>query len=58
MNLSSKEAAHRMSISVRGVDISRYGLTKKLQLVTETNLFRFLFDLENGERKDRTGQSS
>ncbi len=58
MNLSSKEAAHRMTISVCGVDISRYGLTRKLQLVTETNLFRFLFDLENEKSKDRTGQSS
>lgn len=58
MNLSSKEIAHLMSISVRGVEISRYRLRKKLQLATEVNLFQFLFDLENGVKKDRPGESS
>ncbi|MDB5252960.1 MAG: hypothetical protein JWP27_2129 [Flaviaesturariibacter sp.] len=42
MNLSSKEVAQLMNISVRGVEISRYRLRKKLQLSTETNLFDFL----------------
>jgi DNA-binding CsgD family transcriptional regulator len=42
MNLSSKEVAQLMNISVRGVEISRYRLRKKLQLPTETNLFDFL----------------
>ncbi|GAA4325536.1 triple tyrosine motif-containing protein [Flaviaesturariibacter amylovorans] len=42
MNLSSKEVAQLMNISVRGVEISRYRLRKKLQLPTETNLFEFL----------------
>ncbi len=51
MNLSSKEIAHLMSISVRGVEISRYRLRKKLQLPTDVNLFQFLFDLESAERK-------
>ncbi|HTF30680.1 MAG TPA: triple tyrosine motif-containing protein [Flavitalea sp.] len=46
MNLSSKEIAQLMSISVRGVEISRYRLRKKLQIPTETNLFQFLFDLQ------------
>ena len=46
MNLSSKEIARLMSISVRGVEISRYRLRKKLEMPTETNLFQFLFDLE------------
>jgi DNA-binding CsgD family transcriptional regulator len=46
MNLSSKEIAQLMSISVRGVEISRYRLRKKLQLPTETNLFQFLFDIQ------------
>lgn len=51
MNLSSKEIARLMSISVRGVEISRYRLRKKMQLATEVNLFQFLFDLErNGFR--------
>lgn len=46
MNLSSKEIAQLMSISVRGVEISRYRLRKKFELPTETNLFQFLFDLQ------------
>jgi DNA-binding CsgD family transcriptional regulator len=46
MNLSSKEIARLMSISVRGVEISRYRLRKKLEIPTETNLFQFLFDLQ------------
>ena len=47
MNLSSKEIAQLMGISVRGVEISRYRLRKKLQIPTETNLFQFLFDLQS-----------
>ena len=45
MNLTSKEIAQLMSISVRGVEISRYRLRKKLNLTTETNLFQFLFEI-------------
>ncbi|EOR95449.1 hypothetical protein ADIARSV_1365 [Arcticibacter svalbardensis MN12-7] len=46
MNLSSKEIALLMAISVRGVEISRYRLRKKLQISTETNLFEFLFSIQ------------
>jgi DNA-binding CsgD family transcriptional regulator len=46
MNLSSKEIAQLMAISVRGVEISRYRLRKKLQIPTEINLFEFLFDIQ------------
>lgn len=46
MNLSSKEIAQLMAISVRGVEISRYRLRKKLQIPTEVNLFEFLFDIQ------------
>jgi DNA-binding CsgD family transcriptional regulator len=42
MNLSSKEIAQLMNISIRGVEIGRYRLRKKLGLPTETNLFEFL----------------
>jgi len=42
MNLSSKEIAQLESISVRGVEIGRYRLRKKLKISTETNLFDFL----------------
>ncbi len=45
MNLSSKDIAPLMSISVRGVEISRYRLRKKLTLSTEENLVQFLMDL-------------
>ncbi len=46
MNLSSKEIAQLMCISVRGVEISRYRLRKKLHIPTETNLFEFLFEIQ------------
>jgi DNA-binding CsgD family transcriptional regulator len=42
MNLSSKEIAQLENISVRGVEISRYRLRKKLNIPTETHLFDFL----------------
>jgi ligand-binding sensor domain-containing protein/DNA-binding CsgD family transcriptional regulator len=42
MNLSTKEMAQLMNISVRGVEISRYRLRKKLAIPTEANLFDFL----------------
>ena len=42
LNLSSKEIAQLMNISIRGVETSRYRLRKKLGLSNETNLFDFL----------------
>jgi DNA-binding CsgD family transcriptional regulator len=45
MNLSTKEMAQLMNISVRGVEISRYRLRKKLNLPTEINLFDYLIGL-------------
>ena len=42
MNLSTKEIAQLTSISVRGVEISRYRLRKKLQIPSETNLVDYL----------------
>lgn len=55
MNLCSKEIAQHMKISVRGVEISRYRLRKKLRIPTGTNLFDFLLEfpssnLPNEER--------
>ncbi|MEP6950507.1 MAG: triple tyrosine motif-containing protein [Ginsengibacter sp.] len=47
MNLCSKEIAQHMKISVRGVEISRYRLRKKLQISTETNLFDFLLEFSS-----------
>ncbi len=42
MNLATKEIAPLMNISIRGVEISRYRLRKKMQLNQETNLTEFL----------------
>lgn len=42
LNLSSKEIAQLMNISVRGVETSRYRLRKKLELSNDTNLNGFL----------------
>jgi DNA-binding CsgD family transcriptional regulator len=47
MNLSSKEIAQLENISVRGVEISRYRLRKKLRIPTEINLFDFLMELHS-----------
>jgi DNA-binding CsgD family transcriptional regulator len=47
MNLSTKEIAQLMNISVRGVEISRYRLRKKLQLQKMDNLFEFLLKLDS-----------
>jgi ligand-binding sensor domain-containing protein/DNA-binding CsgD family transcriptional regulator len=42
MNLSSKEIAQLLNISLKGVEVSRYRLRKKLGLATEINLNDFL----------------
>ena len=46
LNLASKEIAQLMNISVRGVEIARYRLRKKLMLETEQNLNDFLNDIK------------
>jgi len=45
MNLSSKEIAPMMNISFRGVELHRYRLRKKLNLVQEENLSKFLLTI-------------
>lgn len=42
LNISSKEIAALMNISVRGVEISRYRLRKKLRIDHDTNLTEFI----------------
>ena len=44
LNLSSKEIAQLLNISLKGVEVSRYRLRKKLNLATEVNLHDFLID--------------
>ncbi|TDW97451.1 ligand-binding sensor domain-containing protein [Dinghuibacter silviterrae] len=50
LNLSSKEIAQMLNISLKGVEVSRYRIRKKFNLATETNLYDFLIDV--------TGRSS
>jgi AraC family chitin signaling transcriptional activator len=45
MNLSSKEIAPIMNISFRGVELHRYRLRKKLNLIQDENLSKFLLSL-------------
>ncbi|MBN1598571.1 MAG: hypothetical protein JW894_09780 [Bacteroidales bacterium] len=45
MNLSSKEIAPLLNISIRGIEISRYRLRKKLYLNREANLTDFMMNL-------------
>lgn len=45
MNLSTKEIAHLMNISIRGVEGARYRLRKKLNMPNEDNLVEFLLEL-------------
>lgn len=42
MNLSTKEIAPLLNISVRGVEISRYRLRKKIELNSDVNLNEFM----------------
>jgi DNA-binding NarL/FixJ family response regulator len=42
MNLSTKEIAHLLNLSVRGVEASRYRLRKKISLDTNINLTEFM----------------
>lgn len=44
MNLSSKEIAPLLNISLRGVEISRYRLRRKMQMEAEANLTEFLLN--------------
>ncbi len=45
MNLTTKEIAPLLNISVRGVEISRYRLRKKLNLESDTNLVSFIMEV-------------
>ncbi|WP_153797732.1 helix-turn-helix and ligand-binding sensor domain-containing protein [Foetidibacter luteolus] len=59
MNLSSKEMARLLSISVRGVEISRYRLRKKLQLQPKEDLFQFLMQVDaEGKSPKQNNQTS
>ena len=42
MNISTKEIATLMNISVRGVEVSRYRLRRKLNIDRDTNLTEYI----------------
>jgi len=44
MNLSSKEIAQLLNISIRGVEVHRYRLRKRLKLDSNSNLVAFLLN--------------
>lgn len=46
INLSSKEIAQILNISLKGVEVARYRLRKKLGIGTDVNLVSFLNDIE------------
>ena len=45
MNISTKEIAPLMNISIRGVEICRYRVRKKLNIDRDTNLTSLIIDL-------------
>jgi len=47
MNLSTKEIAQLLNITVRGIEISRYRLRKKLGIKTEVTLFDYLMSIKS-----------
>jgi DNA-binding CsgD family transcriptional regulator len=55
MNLSSKEIAQLMNISVRGVEISRYRLRKKIGIPSEVNLFDHLMQIDSTDNQVTSG---
>lgn len=54
LNMSSKDIARIMSITIKSVELSRYRLRKKLELSPEENLFNFLMAF-HGKQKLRRG---
>lgn len=51
MNFTTKEIAHLLNISGRGVEIGRYRLRKKMNLAHDINLSEYLMKEEFGELK-------
>lgn len=49
MNLSSKEIAQLMGITIRGVEVGRYRLRKKLNISSEINLFDYLLQVTSAK---------
>jgi DNA-binding CsgD family transcriptional regulator len=45
MNLSTKEIAPLLNVSIRGLEISRYRLRKKLDLDRDANLVDYIMEI-------------
>lgn len=44
MNLSTKEIANLMNVSIRGIEASQYRLRKRLDLPSDSNLNTFFMN--------------
>lgn len=51
MNLSSKEIAQLMNITIKAVEVARYRLRKKLKLSSETRLESFISEIQKKSAK-------
>ena len=47
MNMSSKEISKMLNITIRGTELARYRLRKKLKLKRDQNLVEYLIELDN-----------
>lgn len=54
LNLTTKEIAQLMNITVRGVETSRYRVRKKFGISAETNLFDLLFSISSNGHINNT----
>jgi ligand-binding sensor domain-containing protein/DNA-binding CsgD family transcriptional regulator len=50
MNLTSKEVAQLMNITIKAVEVGRYRLRKKLKLEVETNLYTYLLGFTSDKK--------
>ncbi|MDL2215239.1 hypothetical protein LJC00_03530 [Dysgonomonas sp. OttesenSCG-928-M03] len=57
MNLSSKEIAPLQNISVRGVEVNRYRLRKKMNLDRDINLTEFMQNLSDSFTEKKASES-
>lgn len=46
LNLSTKDIAHLLNISIRGVEVARYRLRKKMNIPSEKNLIDFMIEFK------------
>jgi hypothetical protein len=54
MNLSSKEMAQLMNVTIKAIEVGRYRLRKKLSLHPDINLYEFLTDISRDRKVENT----